>query len=90
MVTCRVSLSLRDSSDDLAILVSQKIRGHKHATMHTRTHTHTKGQFRVPSLPHFNVFGIWEKAGAPGDKIQVQYFFNVELKKTCLRDSFKD
>lgn len=38
VVTCRVTLSLRDSSDDLAIPVSQKIRGHKHAT--TRTHTH--------------------------------------------------
>lgn len=47
------------------------------------THAHTKGRFRVPSLPHFNVFGIWEKAGAPGDKIQIQYY-NVEQKKNML------
>lgn len=55
----------------------------------THAHAHTKVQFRVPSLPHFNVFGIWEKAGAPGDKIQIQYD-NVQLKKACLRDTFKD
>lgn len=49
-------------------LGSQGFAGQVHcgATLEvTHAHKHTYGQFRVPSLPHMHVSGLWEEAEVP-------------------------